>query len=251
MSLKIALLGYGKMGKELAQVAVESGHQIVATFEIDEPLALANAPAAVDVFIDFTHPNSVVGNVNAVAQLGKPLVIGTTGWYDKLPEVEKVVRSAKIGVIYGSNFSIGMNLFFKIVENAATLFDKFEQYDPFIHEWHHRGKVDSPSGTALTLGKIILSQVKRKKALLSKTSEEKIKPELLHVTSTRAGRIPGTHLVGFDSEADTVELKHTARGRRGFATGALLAAQWIIGKQGLFTISDMMNDLISGLSKKS
>ncbi len=242
MALKIALLGFGKMGKEVAQLAGEGGHEIVATFEIDQPLSSASAPPAVDVFIDFTVPGAVVANVKAVAQLGKPLVIGTTGWYDHLNEVKKIVSAAKIGVIYASNFSIGMNLFFKIVAHAAELFDRFEPYDPFIHEFHHRGKLDSPSGTAHSLAKIVLEKIKRKQTALGKTSEGAIAANQLHVTSTRAGFIPGTHIVGFDSEADTIELKHTARGRRGFAAGALYAAQWIIGKQGLFTMEDLLSE---------
>jgi 4-hydroxy-tetrahydrodipicolinate reductase len=194
----------------------------------------------VDVFIDFTIPNSVIANVEAVAQIARPLVIGTTGWYHQLNEVKKIVSDAKIGVIYASNFSIGMNLFFKIVANAAELFDRFEQYDPFIHEFHHRGKLDSPSGTANSLANIMLEKINRKQAILGKTSEGVISQNQLHVTSTRAGYIPGTHIVGFDSEADTIELKHTAHGRRGFAAGALYAAQWIVGKQGLFTMEDLL-----------
>lgn len=242
MALKIALLGFGKMGKEVAQLAAESGHEIVATYERDRPLSSANAPPTVDVFIDFTVPSSVVANVKAVAQLGKPLVIGTTGWYEHLNEVKKIVSDAKIGVIYASNFSIGMNLFFKIVAHAAELFDRFEPYDPFIHEFHHRGKLDSPSGTANSLAKIVLEKIKRKQTALGKTAEGAIAANQLHVTSTRVGSIPGTHIVGFDSEADTIELKHTARSRRGFAAGALYAAQWIIGKQGLFTMEDLLSE---------
>jgi 4-hydroxy-tetrahydrodipicolinate reductase len=240
MALKIALLGFGKMGKEIAQLAVESGHEIVATYEIDQPLSLTNAPKAVDVFIDFTIPNSVTANVKAVAEIGKSMVIGTTGWYDKLNEVKKIVEASNIGVIYASNFSIGMNMFLKIVANAADLFNRFDQYDPFIHEFHHRGKLDSPSGTANSLAKIVIEKMKRKQSALGKTSEGAISANQLHVTSTRAGSIPGTHIVGFDSEADTIELKHTARGRRGFAAGALYAAQWIVGKQGLFTMEDLL-----------
>lgn len=240
MALKIGLLGFGKMGKEVAQLATESGHEIVATYGLDRPLSSANAPKAVDVFIDFTVPSAVVANVRVVAQLHKPLVIGTTGWYDHLDEVKKIVSDAKIGVIYASNFSIGMNLFFKIVARAAELFDRFEQYDPFIHEFHHRGKLDSPSGTAHSLAKIVLEKIERKQTALVKTPEGAIPADQLHVTSTRAGAIPGTHIVGFDSEADTIELQHTARGRRGFAAGALYVAQWIVGKQGLFTMEDLL-----------
>jgi 4-hydroxy-tetrahydrodipicolinate reductase len=171
------------------------------------------------------------------------MVIGTTGWYHQLDEVKAIVQSAKMGVIYASNFSLGMNLFFRIVECAAELFDKFEEYDPFIHETHHRRKVDSPSGTAVTLGKILLEKIKRKSDILAQNSEGAISPKHLHISSTRAGEVPGTHLVGFDSAADTVELKHTARDRSGFALGALYAAEWIVAKHGLFTLNDLFKDI--------
>ena len=156
----------------------------------------------------------------------------------------KIVKGTQIGLIYASNFSLGMNLFFKIVENAAGFFDKFEDFDPFIHEVHHKMKVDSPSGTALSLGKILLEKISRKSDILPGTSEGQISPEQLHVTSTRTGNVPGTHMVGFESEADSIELKHTARNRSGFAMGALYAAEWVIGKTGVFTMDDLMNDLL-------
>jgi len=241
---KLGLIGFGKMGQEIARLAEQRGHEIMAKFNGENPLKATTNVDSIDVFIEFTHPEAVVVNVRAVAQFEKPLVIGTTGWNEQLHEVEKIVKGTQIGLIYASNFSIGMNLFFKIVENAAGLFDKFEEYDPFINEVHHKMKEDSPSGTALSLGKILLEKISRKRDILPGTSQGQILPEQLHVTSTRTGDVPGTHMVGFESEADSIELKHTARNRSGFAIGALYAAEWIIGKTGVFTMDDFMNDLM-------
>ncbi|MFQ5605737.1 MAG: 4-hydroxy-tetrahydrodipicolinate reductase [bacterium] len=241
---KLGLIGFGEMGKAIALLAAQQDHEITAKFTSQNPLSANTNVDSIDVFVEFTCPDGVVENVKTAAQLQKPLVIGTTGWSEHLQEVEKIVTDSQIGLIYASNFSLGMNLFFKIVENASSLFNKFELYDPYIHEIHHNGKVDSPSGTALTLGKIILEKIKRKSDILSGTSEGQISPDQLHVTSTRAGKVPGTHTVGFESEADSIELNHSARNRNGFALGALYAAEWIIGKQGLFTMDDLMTDLM-------
>ncbi|MFQ5676172.1 MAG: 4-hydroxy-tetrahydrodipicolinate reductase [bacterium] len=240
----IGLIGLGKMGQEIARLAEEQGHKIVATFDVENLLTDSTNVDSVDVFVEFTEPGAVIQNLKTVARRQRPLVIGTTGWLEHLPQVEQIVRDMQIGVIYAANFSIGMNLFFKIIENASFLFDKFAEYDPFIHEIHHKFKVDSPSGTALTLGKILLDNMKRKTEMQPRTSEGQISPTQLHVTSTRVGNVPGTHLVGFESEADSIELQHTARNRSGFALGALYAAEWIIGKKGLFTMDDLMRDLL-------
>ena len=232
------------MGQEIARLAEQRGHEIMAKFNGQNPLKATTNVDSIDVFIEFTHAEAVVENVRTVAQFEKPLVIGTTGWNEQFQDVEKIVKDTQIGLIYASNFSMGMNLFFKIVENAAVLFDKFEDFDPFIHEVHHKMKVDSPSGTALSLGKILLEKINRKSHILPGTSQGQISPDQLHITSTRTGNVPGTHIVGFESEADSIELKHTARNRRGFALGALYAAEWIIGKTGVFTMDDFMNDLM-------
>jgi 4-hydroxy-tetrahydrodipicolinate reductase len=244
MSLNIALIGSGKMGKEIAQYAEVRGHRIISTFDIEHPLKSGAINKKIDVFIDFSIPTAVLPNLKEIAKSGKPVVIGTTGWYAQLDELKKLVEQAQIGVIYAANFSIGMNIFFRIVENASALFDKFEDYDPFIHEMHHRLKIDSPSGTALTLGEIILKKLNRKNQLLSEKCNGPISQNQLHVSSTRSGNIPGIHLVGFDSYADTIELRHTTRNRSGFAIGSLYAAEWIYGKKGLFNINDMLKDIL-------
>lgn len=232
------------MGKEIARLAEQKGHHIIATYDIDAPLSAPNLDQTTDVLIDFTEPSAVPQNVKEAVAANKPIVIGTTGWYDKLDDIEEQIADSETAAIYASNFSLGINLFFRIVESAARSFDKFEDYDSFIHEIHHRGKIDSPSGTALSLAQLVLDSITRKKELLTDRSDGKIDPAALHISSTRAGQVPGTHTVAFDSEADTIELKHTARNRSGFALGAIYAAEWIVGKRGLFTMDDLLKDLL-------
>ncbi len=162
MALKLGLVGCGRMGKEIEHLAPEKGHQIVVKYHSQKPFTTEAKSKDVDVFIEFTHPKAVVANVGTAARIKKPLVIGTTGWVHELEKVRKTVESSKIGVLYASNFSIGMNLFLKIVNYVSCLIDQFEDYDPFVHEMHHRGKADSPSGTALSLANIVLENIKRK-----------------------------------------------------------------------------------------
>ena len=243
-TLRIALIGYGRMGHEVERLANEKGHSIVARYDVDNLLTRKSADEKAEVYIEFTVPGSTVENIKTVAALGKPLVVGTTGWSDRLPEVEKTIRAGGSGLIHASNFSLGMNIFLSITEFAARLFDQFVDYDPFIHEVHHRGKVDSPSGTALVLGETLLRNIRRKTQLVTERCDDRIGPESLHVSSTRAGSVPGTHTVAFDSLADSIELNHVARNRSGFALGALFAAEWIIGKRGIFTMSDLMSDIL-------
>lgn len=245
--MNIAIIGYGNMGKELEQVAAEKKIKVVKIItEAENYQALAinkNNLKNVDVCIEFTNPTAVWDNIEAVANCEKNIVVGTTGWYNKVPDVHKLVKSKKIGLLYCPNFSLGINIFSQIINNASYLFNKFDAYDVMVSEIHHKNKVDSPSGTALTLGNIILQNIKRKNEILHETSHAKIKPEQLHITSTRVGSLIGKHTVFFDSDADTIEISHTAKNRRGFALGALLAAEWLIGKKGVFTMKDVMNSL--------
>lgn len=234
--MKIALIGYGKMGREIESVAREQGETVARIFEIDHPVRPEEL-ADMDICIDFTTPSAVVSNIKAAVEARKDIVVGTTGWDRHLPEVQSIVKES--GVLYSSNFSLGMNIFFRVVARAAELMRNAPDYDPFIHEMHHSGKADSPSGTALVLARILLERIDRKKDILKGPSEGKIKPELLHVSSTRAGYITGTHTVGFDSEADLIELRHQAKNRRGFALGALTAARWLRGRKGIFTMEDV------------
>lgn len=246
--MKIAIVGYGKMGHEIENTARARGLSFV-TIDPSAPNAQyreinAESLNGVDVCVDFTHPSSVIGNIKKISKLNKNIVVGTTGWYDKMDEVKKAVQSSNIGVIWSGNFSIGVNIYFKIIENAARIMDKFNGYDVFVHEFHHNQKADSPSGTAVMAAKIILSNLSRKKKIVTEELKRKINPDELHVSSTRAGTITGTHIVGFDSAADFIEIKHFAKSRQGFALGAIMAAEWINGKKGFYGIEDMMKSII-------
>ncbi|MBI2076280.1 MAG: 4-hydroxy-tetrahydrodipicolinate reductase [Candidatus Aenigmarchaeota archaeon] len=245
--MKIAIIGYGKMGHEIERLAKTKGIEVAAVIDPTDSSAAfkeinKEALSQADVVIDFSVPDAVAENVRRVSSLGKNMVVGTTGWYNSLNDVKDLVKKSNIGFIYSPNFSIGVNLFFRIVDESSKLVNKISDYDVFVYEGHHNQKADSPSGTARALGDIILRNVKRKKRLVFDKLDRKILPEELHVASFRAGFIPGTHVVGFDSEADTIELKHTARSRAGFALGALLAAQWLKGKTGFFTMDDFISD---------
>lgn len=243
--LKIALIGFGSMGKEIKRLADNSPEQFNVTeiFEIDNKISL-NGKYGFDVAIDFSHPNQVIDNLKILAALGKNCVIGTTGWYDRLNDAKEIVEKAKIGVVYGSNFSIGVQLFLKLIEMSSKSLNQFEEYDIFVHEIHHKNKIDSPSGTALSIGKVILENLERKKEIFTETSHTKISPEQLHISSTRGGEVPGKHTVYIDSLADTIEISHSARNRSGFAFGALKAATWINGKKGFFEFSNVFNYLL-------
>jgi|ERR1043166_169199 4-hydroxy-tetrahydrodipicolinate reductase len=230
---KIALIGHGAMGELIELLAIEKGHQVavvVDEFEADRSASdLAEKIKNVDVAIDFSVASAVRRNVEACVAAGVPLVEGTTGWNDQRDEIERTVREGMGAVVFGANFSIGVNLFYRIVENAAQLFSKFDEYEVFIEEQHHSRKKDAPSGTALKLKDIVGEHIKAD----------------FNVTSTRAGNIPGTHRVGFDGPADQILLEHTARSREGFALGAILAAEWIVGKTGFYEFSDVMDEMLS------
>jgi 4-hydroxy-tetrahydrodipicolinate reductase len=242
--MNLALIGYGKMGKEVEKAAKEKGARILKIFDIDNntgALGLTkDSLKGVDVCIDFSTPAAVLDNIEAVAESGKNIVVGTTGWYDRLDRVRKVVKEKKIGLLYSANFSLGVNIFSQIVMDAAHLFKQYGDYDVAISEMHHRGKADSPSGTALALGSIVLQNLGRKSELVTDAVHEAIKPQQLHVSSTRVGAVTGKHAVVFDSEADTIELVHTAKSRAGFAVGAVVAAEWLKGKKGMYTMRDVI-----------
>ncbi len=236
--MKIALIGYGKMGREVESVATEAGDEIVARFDIDNPPTSGKlSEAGADVAIEFSTPASVLANMKAAADAGIDIVVGATGWYDRLDEVRGWFdRSA---LLYAQNFSIGVNVFYRIVRQAARTMNGLPGYDVWIEELHHREKVDSPSGTAFRLGQILLEELERKKTTVEGSPEGKIPPGALQIASLRAGHAAGVHTVGFDSKADYIELKHVARSRRGFAEGAVAAARWVRGRQGVFTMDDV------------
>jgi 4-hydroxy-tetrahydrodipicolinate reductase len=242
--MNLALIGYGKMGKEVEVVAREKGLKILKVFtEENNTGGLGLDPVSldkVDVCIDFTTPSVVLDNIEAVAECGKNIVVGTTGWYDKLDQVKKLVKEKKVGLLYATNLSLGVNLFSRIVMDAGHLFDKYPDYDVSLSEVHHKAKTDSPSGTALSLGEVILQTLRRKSELLTTPVHGQIKPYQLHVASARVGYVTGKHTVTFDSECDTIELVHTAKNRRGFALGAVVAAEWLKGKKGVYTMRDVV-----------
>ncbi|MDP3764939.1 MAG: 4-hydroxy-tetrahydrodipicolinate reductase [Nanoarchaeota archaeon] len=249
--MNIAIIGYGKMGHEIERIAKSKGINVVSIIDLNDDSATyreinEKSMHNVDVCIDFTNPNAVINNIQKISKFKKNVVVGTTGWYDKLEEAKKLVNQNNIGLIYASNFSIGVNMFFKIIENAAKIMNKIDDYDIYGYELHHNKKIDSPSGTAKTIGEILIKNIKRKNKLLFEKIDRKIEPNELHYASVRAGYIPGTHVVGFDSSADTIELKHVARSREGFALGAIMAAQWIHNKKGFYDINDMMKSIIGG-----
>jgi 4-hydroxy-tetrahydrodipicolinate reductase len=252
--LKIALIGYGKMGREVEQVALSKGHSIVARCD---PALLPAGEAAVesgnleaaDVCVEFTSPPAVLQNIRNIAQMKKPLVVGTTGWYEHLAEADAVVAENGTGLVYAPNFSLGVNLFYRLIETAAELFNHFEDYDVFASEIHHRQKVDSPSGTAKKLSEIVLKKFTRKKKVIMEPLNRAIRPDEFHLVSARAGHFPGVHSLTFDSAADTIDLTHTVRSRSGFALGALLAAEWIQSRQGFYSFEQVLQDLLSSQGK--
>ncbi len=230
--MKIALIGYGAMGKLIRTLAENKKHEI--TVIIDEREAnlsateLAEKLAGVDVAIDFTMAEAVKRNSQACILAKVPLVEGTTGWNAERAEIEQFVKENDGAFVFGANFSIGVNLFYRITDFAAELFAKFEDYEAFIEEQHHSRKKDAPSGTALKLKDVVAGHITKD----------------FSVSATRAGNIPGTHRVGFDGTADQILLEHLARSREGFASGAVLAAEWIVGRKGFYEFTDVMDEVL-------
>jgi 4-hydroxy-tetrahydrodipicolinate reductase len=248
--VKIALIGLGKMGREVEQLALSKGYPIVARRDPvlssqPESVTPSDSLEAADVCIEFTTPAAVLGNIRKIAQMRKPMVVGTTGWYSHLSEAKALVAENGSGLVYAPNFSLGVNLFYRLVETAAELFNHFEDYDVFGSELHHRQKVDSPSGTARKLSEIVMNKFTRKKKVTTELINRAIDPDEFHLVSARAGHFPGVHSLIFDSSADTIELTHTVRSRTGFALGALLAAEWIMSRQGFYSFEEILNDLLS------
>jgi 4-hydroxy-tetrahydrodipicolinate reductase len=237
--MKIALIGYGKMGHLVEEIAIRKGHFISSVIELSNQIT-ENTLKDADVCIDFSHPDSAMENIQRIASLKKNLVMGTTGWYDHLDRAKAIIHEHGIGFLYSPNFSLGINLFLQIVQEAALLMDPFKEYDIGGIEYHHNQKVDSPSGTAKEIANTILTQMHRKKKVLWETPSRALEPDEIHFASVRNGSIPGTHTVMFDSLADTITLTHQARNREGFASGAVCAAEWLKGKKGFFTIQDLL-----------
>jgi 4-hydroxy-tetrahydrodipicolinate reductase len=236
---KIAVIGYGAMGRQIESVCLANGLAITEIFDIDSKIDIRKS-YAFDVAIDFSFPAAVLDNAKAVSKLGKNLVIGTTGWEKDFGRIKTLTLKSNIGLVYGSNFSVGMQMFFRIADFAAKIKSHQNEFDIFVHEIHHKRKKDSPSGTALSLADIILNKVPDKKKILAEKSNTAINQNELHVSSTRGGDVPGTHTIYIDSPADTIELTHRARNRNGFAEGAVMAAKWIHGKAGFFDFREVV-----------
>jgi 4-hydroxy-tetrahydrodipicolinate reductase len=281
--MNIAVIGYGKMGKIIEGLALEQGDRIIAAVdpwyrgektasgaavyksipELRDAGGTGDAagPAAggaacrIDAALEFTGPNTAADNIKALAEGGIPTVSGSTGWLDRLEEVTETVLAAGSSLIWGSNFSLGVNLFYRIAAFAAKLLDPFPEYDAAGYEIHHNKKADSPSGTARTLAELVIKNMGRKTVPVYETLNRPVKPEELHYSSLRVGAAPGVHRLIFDSPADSIELTHTARNREGLAGGALFAARWLLRcprpgqeagnrRQGVFTMDDALAEIL-------
>ncbi|MEL6676097.1 MAG: 4-hydroxy-tetrahydrodipicolinate reductase [Bacteroidota bacterium] len=240
--MKIALLGYGKMGQAIEKEAEARGHEIMARIDrhnLEERGALASSGA--EVVIEFTHPDSFMENARIVMDQGIPMISGTTGWHAQREALAELVRSKQGCLVYSSNFSIGVNLLFKLNQALARLMDPHPQYDCFIEEQHHRHKADAPSGTAVSLGKQVLDGLGRKETLATEELRSRPpRPEELSIGYVRSGEIIGYHKVSYTSDIDTLTIEHRAHNRRGFALGAVVAAEKLPGKQGLIAFSELL-----------
>ena len=247
--MKIALLGYGKMGKIIEKIALDRKHEIVLKIDLDnqDELTAENLQKA-DVAIEFTTPGTVLNNINQCLNAGVPIVVGTTGWYDEIPQIKEQCAAGNKSLIYASNFSVGVNIFFHVNRILAKLMNKYPYYEVQVEEIHHVQKLDAPSGTAITIAEGILENLDEKKQWVNvltadadEDNTDNVKVDDLLIESYRIDSVPGTHTVIYDSEVDTIEFKHTAHNRNGFALGAVLAAEWIQDKKGFFSVQDMFD----------
>lgn len=247
--MNIALLGYGKMGKIIEKIATDRKHNIVLKIDYNNlhELIAENLKKA-DAIIEFTTPGSVLDNIQHCFDADVPVVIGTTGWYEHLDEVKKKCESGNHTLLYASNFSVGVNIFFHINRKLAKLMNNYPYYDVQVEEIHHTQKLDSPSGTAITIAEGVIENLDSKKEWVNVLTTEgndaddsNIKNDQVLIESFRIDSVPGTHTVIYDSEVDTIEFKHTAHNRNGFALGAVLAAEWVHRKKGFFSVEQMFD----------
>ncbi|SHJ40186.1 4-hydroxy-tetrahydrodipicolinate reductase [Pseudozobellia thermophila] len=231
--MNIALFGYGKMGKMIEQIALDRGHSIVAKIDIDtQHIDFEN----MDVAIDFSMPNAAFGNITSCFEHGVPVISGTTGWLDRFDEAKALCEEKEGAFIYASNYSLGVNIFFELNRYLAKMMRNLEQYQVSMEEIHHTQKLDAPSGTAITLAEGIIENSDYQGWKLDDAGAKEIP-----ITAKRIGDTPGTHTVDYTSKVDSIEIKHTAHNREGFALGAVIAAEWIVGKKGVFTMKDVLN----------
>ena len=231
--MKIALLGYGRMGKVIEKIALERGHEIVLRKDSHDSYdGLLHA----DVAIDFSVPTAATSNITECIENGIPIVSGTTGWLENYNDMVALCNEKNAAFIYGSNFSLGVNLFFELNDHLARLMSKFAQYEVSMEEIHHTQKLDKPSGTAISLANAIINHTQK-----NDWNIENPKKDDLFIDVKRIESVPGTHSIFYNSNEDSIEIKHTAHNREGFAFGAITAAEWLVGKQGVFTMKDVLN----------
>jgi 4-hydroxy-tetrahydrodipicolinate reductase len=254
--MNVLIVGYGRMGREVEAILIDRGHtvshKIRRTAREGEPTVVTpELVQAADAVIEFALPENVLERIRVYAAAKIPAVIGTTGWDAVKPQARSVVDAAEASLIHGSNFSLGAHMFFQLAERAAAMIADLPEYDIMVAEWHHKLKKDSPSGTALTTADRILRNLPRKTAVQTEKLDRAIRDEELHVASVRGGSIPGIHQILIDSAADTVEIKHTARNRSGFAHGAVLAAEWLANHPGtgFIEVEDFARTYFSGLNR--
>jgi 4-hydroxy-tetrahydrodipicolinate reductase len=246
--MNILLLGYGKMGKTIEQIALERGHRIAARIDADNHADLETTPSdAVDVVIEFSSPESATENIKYCLQRGWPVVCGTTGWLSHRAEIEQICQEKKGAFFYASNYSIGVNLFFRLNKTLARFMRNYPSYHVSMTEIHHTEKRDAPSGTAITLAEGVLENLPGKNRWVNREagSEGSLidSTDVVEIESLREGAVPGTHTVRYDSEVDRIEIKHIAHSRQGFALGAVVAAEWIIGREGIFGMDDLLGTI--------
>jgi 4-hydroxy-tetrahydrodipicolinate reductase len=239
--MKIALSGYGKMGKEIEKIALERGHEILVRFnDPNDWVGKEEELAKADVAIEFSMPHSVVSNIFKCFDANVPVVVGTTGWFGQLDHVKEVCNEHNRSILYASNFSIGVNLFFEVNRVLGQMMNEHEDYKVTIDETHHTSKVDSPSGTAIKLANDIIDNLDRKDVWVNEPSDKDYK---LQVNSFREANVPGTHVVKYASDIDDIEISHIAKSRVGFAKGAVIAAEWLADKKGVYTMSNLLKDV--------
>jgi 4-hydroxy-tetrahydrodipicolinate reductase len=235
--MKIALIGYGKMGKTLEQTALKRGHEVILRLDVNNPEDFARLHEA-DVAIEFTRPESAIKNLAQCFNQGVPVVCGTTGWLDSYDAIVAQCSKNNGTFFYASNYSIGVNIFFEINRRLASMMNGYDMYDVKMEEIHHTQKLDAPSGTAITLAQGIIENIERKTNWVCDT--EGVDEKSINITAKRIDPAPGTHIVTYDSPIDSIEITHTAHSREGFARGAIVAAEWLLGKKGVFSMKDML-----------
>lgn len=243
-NMKIAIIGYGKMGHLIEKIALERGNKVVCIIDADNTEDF-NSPQfrSADVAIEFTTPGTAVDNILASFAAGVPVVVGTTGWTNSLPDIKAMCDKGEGTLLWASNFSIGVNLFMAFNRYVAKVMNRFPEYTPSMTEIHHIHKLDHPSGTAITLAEEIVENVDRISKWEEPEEGKKPHSDALVVSHVREGEVPGTHIISWDSDVDTITLRHEAKSRVGFALGAVKAAEWLKGKKGFFTMADMLSDV--------